>query len=117
MLLPTEMCIRDSIKTERIEVERVTDAKSLVDIKMTAGVCRAFYEENIQSFILLSSDSDFWGLISSLPEANFIVMIEYDKCGANIKRVLKENSIYYCSIDDFCSGNIEDIKNLALRCV
>lgn len=104
-----------NIKTERIEVERVTDAKSLVDIKMTAGVCRAFYEENIQSFILVSSDSDFWGLISSLPEANFIVMIEYDKCGANIKRVLKENSIYYCSIDDFCSGNIEDIKNLALK--
>lgn len=103
------------IPTERIEVERVTDAKSLVDIKMTAGVCKEFYENNIQSFILVSSDSDFWGLISSLPQADFLVMIEYEKCGANIKRVLKDNDIYYCSIDDFHSGNIAEIKGLALK--
>ena len=103
------------IPTERIEVERVTEAKSLVDIKMTAGVCKEYYENNIQSFILVSSDSDFWGLISSLPQADFLVMIEYDKCGMNIKRVLRENNIYYCSIDDFNTGNISEIKTLALR--
>ena len=103
------------IKVEYIDVERVTDAKSLVDICMTAGVCREFYEDNIKSFILVSSDSDFWGLISSLPGAEFLVMIEYDKCGDRIKRVFEENEIYYCSIDDFCRGNIDNIKNLALR--
>ena len=29
--------------------------------------------------------------------------------------MLRENEIYYCSIDDFCRGNIDHIKNLALR--
>lgn len=103
------------IPIERVEVERVTNAKSLVDIKMTAGVCKEYYENHTQSFILVSSDSDFWGLISSLPQAEFLVMIEYDKCGSSIKRVLKENNIYYCSIDDFYTGNIEEIKTLALK--
>lgn len=103
------------IEVEYIEVERVTDSKSLVDIRMTAGACREFYEHNVKSFILVSSDSDFWGLISALQDADFLVMTEYSKCGAGIKRVLKENNIYYCSIDDFCKGNIDHIKMLALR--
>ncbi len=102
------------IPVEHVEVERVTDQKSLVDIKMTAGVCRDYYENSITSFIIVSSDSDFWGLISSLPNAAFLVMYEYAKCGQAIKKALSERDIYYCSIDDFCSGNIEELKKAVL---
>ena len=102
------------IPVEHIEVERVTDRKSLVDIKMTAGVCQNYYENNIDSFIIVSSDSDFWGLISSLPKAKFIVMYEYELCGQALKNALAEHNIYYCSIDDFCSGNTEDLKKAVL---
>ena len=102
------------IPVEHIEVERVTDRKSLVDIKMTAGVCQNYYENSIDSFIIVSSDSDFWGLISSLPKARFIVMYEYEHCGQALKNALKEHDIYYCSIDDFCSGNTEDLKKAVL---
>ena len=102
------------IPVEHVEVERVTDGKSLVDIKMTAGVCRDYYENNITSFIIVSSDSDFWGLISSLKNADFLVMYEYSKCGQAIKNALSKNDIYYCSIDDFCSGNIEELKKAVL---
>lgn len=102
------------IPIEHIEVQRVTDRKSLVDIKMTAGVCADYYENNISSFILVSSDSDYWGLISTLKKADFLVMYEYSKCGQDIKRALSEHDIYYCSIDDFCSGNIEDLKKAVL---
>lgn len=102
------------IPVEHIEVERVTDSKSLVDIKMTAGVCEAFYKQNIDSFILFSSDSDYWGLISSLPDADFLVMYEYSKCGQAIKDALSERGIYYCSIDDFYTGNIEELKKAVL---
>lgn len=102
------------IPIEHIEVQRVTDRKSLVDIKMTAGVCADYYENNISSFILVSSDSDYWGLISTLKKAEFLVMYEYSKCGQAIKRALSEHDIYYCSIDDFCSGNIEDLKKAVL---
>ncbi len=102
------------IPVEHIEVQRVTDRKSLVDIMMTAGVCRNYYDDGIDSFILVSSDSDYWGLISSLPNANFLVMYEYGKCGSDIKNALSEHDIYYCSIDDFCSGNVDQFKRTVL---
>ena len=92
------------------EVERVTDRKSLVDIKMTAGVCEAYYKDNIDSFILCSSDSDYWGLISSVKDAHFLVMYEYSKCGQSIKDALTKRCIFHCSIDDFYTGNASDLK-------
>lgn len=103
-----------SIPVEHIEVGRVTDQKSLVDIMMTAGVCKNYYENGISSFIIVSSDSDYWGLISSLPNASFLVMYEYSKCGKAIKDALAERGIYYCAIDDFCTGNIEELKKAVL---
>ncbi len=102
------------IPVEHEEVERVTDQKSLVDIKMTAGVCRDYYLNNITSFILFSSDSDYWGLISSLPDADFLVMYEDSKVGKAIKDALSARGIYYCSIDDFCSGNTEEFKRAVM---
>ena len=103
------------IPIEHIDVERVTDRKSLVDIRLTAGVCKAYYTENVDSFILVSSDSDYWGLISSVPDAKFLVMYEYNKCGYEIKQALAEKEIFSCSIDDFCSsGNTVDFKRSIL---
>ena len=68
------------IPVEHIEIDRVTDRKSLVDVRMTASVVTDFYRDGITSFIIVSSDSDFWGLIESLPKAKFLVMYEYKKC-------------------------------------
>lgn len=102
------------IPVEHIEVERITDYKSLVDIKVSTGVCREYYKNCVTSFILLSSDSDYWGLISSLPDAEFLVVVEWGKCGQAIKNALQQNGIYYCSLDDFCVGNIEEFKRAVL---
>ena len=104
-----------SIPVEHIMVDRIKENKSLVDMKMCAGVAASFYRDNIKSFILCSSDSDFWGLISSLPTAKFLVMIEYSKCGPDIKNALIENGTYYCAIDDFCTGNIKSFKLAVLH--
>ena len=103
------------IPVEHIMVDRIKENKSLVDMKMCAGVSAAFYRDNISSFILCSSDSDFWGLISSLPMAKFLVMIEYSKCGPDIKNALLENGTYFCAIDDFCTGNIKNFKMAVLH--
>lgn len=102
------------IPVEHIMVDRVTERKSLVDIVMTAGVCQNHFAEGIDSFILVSSDSDFWGLISSLPNARFLVMYEYDNCGRAIKNALTDHDIYYCAIDDFCTGNVDGFKRAVL---
>ena len=102
------------IPTEHIEIDRVTDRKSLVDVRMTASVVTDFYRDGITSFIIVSSDSDFWGLIESLPKAKFLVMYEYEKCGTAIKNALAQHGIYYCAIDDFCSAATEDMKKAVL---
>ena len=102
------------IPVEHIEIERVTDRKSLVDVRMTASVVTDFYRDGITSFIIVSSDSDFWGLIESLPNAHFLVMYEYEKCGSAIKSALSQHGIYYCAIDDFCTAGTEELKRAVL---
>ena len=102
------------IPTEHIEIDRVTDRKSLVDVRMTASVVTDFYKNGITSFIIVSSDSDFWGLIESLPDAHFLVMYEYEKCGFDIKNAMSQHGIYYCSIDDFCTAGTEELKKAVL---
>lgn len=102
------------IPVEHIMTERVKQSKSLVDIELTARTCMEHYKNNVDSFVLVSSDSDYWGLISSLPDARFLVMIEREKCGPDMKAALANSGIFYCYIDDFYSGNSEAIKNSAL---
>ena len=94
--------------------ERVKRTKSLVDIELTAMTCMEHYKNNADSFIIVSSDSDYWGLISSLPDARFLVMIEREKCGPDMKAAMANSGIFYCYIDDFYSGNSDDIKRNAL---
>lgn len=106
------------IPVEHIQIERVKEDKSLVDIRLVTGVCREFYTNSIDSFVLVSSDSDYWGLISAMPEARFLVMVEHDKCGPDLKQALLDRGIFYCYIDDFYSadGGSSDLKqNLLLQ--
>jgi hypothetical protein len=102
------------IPTEHIMIERVKENKSLVDISLVTGVSREHFAHGVDSFILLSSDSDYWGMITALPEVRFLVMVESDKCGSDIKNALTNWGITYCYIDDFCTGNSGDIKIAAL---
>lgn len=102
------------IPVEYTEVERITNYKSLVDIKMTTGVCAEHYKNNIDSFVLCSSDSDFWGLISSLPEAKFLVFYETDACGEPLKKAMREHGIANCCMDDFYTGDAEKLKTSIL---
>ena len=104
-----------TIDIEHIMVDRIVDGKSLVDIRMSAGICKAHYEKNIDSFIICSSDSDFWGLIQTLDKANFLVMYEYTKCGQAIKEALDERKIFHCSLDDFFTGNAQKLQTVVLK--
>ena len=102
------------IPVEHIEVDRVTDRKSLVDMMLAMGVSKEYYENSVDSFILVSSDSDFWAIIKSLPDANFIVMYQYYNISEALKIALTQHDIYYCAIDDFCSGNTHEFRKAVL---
>lgn len=108
------VCNHINIPVEHINVERIVERKSLVDMRLAVEVSKLHYTGSIDSFIILSSDSDYWGLISSLPNANFLVMYERAKCGQKIKDVLDKNGYSYCSIDDFCTGSVEEFRNSIL---
>lgn len=102
------------IPVEHMMIERVKQNKSLVDVMLIARTCQEHYKNRVDSFILVSSDSDYWGMISSLPEARFLLMLERANCGPDLKNALINAGIFYCYIDDFYSGNAEDIKLSAL---
>lgn len=95
-------------------IERVKENKSLVDIRLTTGTCREFFQNDTDSFILASSDSDYWGLIPAMPEARFLVLIEEDKCSPLIRKAMDDQGITYSYIDDFCTGNSNQIKEQAV---
>ncbi len=102
------------IPIEYIRIERLKDNKSLADIKLTAGTCREYYKHQVDSFVLVSSDSDYWGLIESIPEAHFLVMVQHHKFSPAMRDALAKRDIFFCYIDDFYTGNSEEIKMAAL---
>lgn len=86
-------------------VERLKEDKSLVDHKLIAKTCKEVYKNNIDSILLFSSDSDYWGMISEVSDASFMVMVESGKCGPDIKNALVRSEVPFVYIDDFCTGN------------
>ena len=103
------------IPVEYILIERLRDNKSLADVKVAARTTKEFFSNGVDSFVLASSDSDYWGLMEELPEANFFVMVEREKCSYALKEALVKNGMFYCYIDDFYSGEGEEIKMEALN--
>lgn len=99
-----------SIPVDHTLVRRVKGTKSLVDMSLAVGVCKEFYQRRADSFVIVSSDSDYWALISALPDARYLVMVEEDKCGRDMITAMNNAGIFYCFIDDFCTGNSEEVK-------
>lgn len=103
-----ELANYTSILVEHLMTQRVKSDKSVVDGELIACTFEEFYENSVDSFVLLSSDSDFWTLIRRLKKAKFLVMVEHLKCGPDLKNVLEESGIFYCYLDDFYSGTETD---------
>ena len=93
------------------QIDRVKENKSLVDQTLMITATKMVYTEEVDSFILAASDSDYWALMKELPDTRFLVMAEYEKCGPDIKMAMEQKGIHYCYMDDFCTDNIADIKN------
>ncbi len=103
-----------NIPVEHKEIERVVEGKSLVDIAITAGACKEYYENKIESIILASSDSDFCGLFQSMPSARYLVLNESDKTSNATLLALKEKGINYCFIDSFAQAEAQSFRENVL---
>ena len=81
---------------------------------MAVGIAREHYLNGVDGFLLASSDSDFWGVIKSMPTAKFMVLLEREKFGSYLTDTLDLNGVGYCIMDDF-AGHVDDIKSEALN--
>lgn len=99
-----------SIPVEHLVIERVSNRKSLVDPALCVKACMEHYENNVDSIIIFGSDSDYWGMYGQLKSANYYVMVESSKFGADNRTALIEAGIPFCYIDNFCTGNSNQIK-------
>lgn len=93
------------IPTDHIQCDRIKGDKSIVDAKLIGAASKEHYKNDVDSFIIVSSDSDYWGLISTLDDARFLLLVEREKMGAGLKKKLEEENIVYAYIDDFYSGD------------
>ena len=81
---------------------------------LATRTCKEVYTNNVDSVILVSSDSDYWALIQTLADIDFLVMVERRKCGAEILNALEQREIVYCFLDDFCTNASYAIKTTTL---
>lgn len=102
------------IQIEYLSGTRVSEYKSLVDIQLTAGVCKEHYENHVDSFILVSSDSDYWGLISTLKSARFLTVWEESKTSSQILELMDETGIVNTSIDKYCGQDSTALKEFII---
>ena len=102
------------LPVEHRMTKRIKENKSLVDPHLIAGVCREHYENGVDSVMLISSDSDYWALISSMPQIRFFVVVEQEKCSSATKKALEEAEVPYCVMDSFCTSGSSEIVNHVL---
>lgn len=102
------------IKISSINVPRLKEQKSVVDVVLTKAVCESVYLENTDKILLFSSDSDFFGLISSFPEINFGVCYVSNAMGQDYLKYLHNNNIPtmdLLAIED--DSTMQGYKNIA----
>jgi uncharacterized LabA/DUF88 family protein len=99
----------------RINVDRLIETKSQVDMLLAIETVKQVMIEKIDSVILVSSDSDYWTLIRSLPDARFMVMFEKEKTSPKIESVLMDSGISYCFMDNFNTEVAYQLRNVTVK--
>ena len=102
------------IPVEHIEIERVLENKSLVDMSMALDISIAFYERDIESAMLVSSDSDFWTVIEKMEKVKFFVLNEERKTSQTIIDILDKHGVPHCYMSDFAQDVIQKFKSEVL---
>lgn len=102
------------LPVERDQTPRIKADKSLVDTTLSVHAGKAHYGENVDSFILVSSDSDFWALVHVMTDARFLVMMERSKVGKELREAYRNSGIFYCYMEDSSAKHCDDLRTAAL---
>lgn len=100
-----------NVPVTQIFTERVLEHKSLVDGRLIGETTKERYKNGIDSFILVSSDSDYSALIKTFDEdAHFFVMLEREHSSTHLLEHLQELNTPYCYIEDFPFEESDELK-------
>ncbi len=103
------------VEVETVPVERIVENKSLVDHRLVMGVSKAIYKEDVDSIILVSSDSDFWSVIDASEDVRYLVMVESEKCGHEFKNLLRDKDVFYCYLDRFITPDDDKFFRIVFK--
>jgi uncharacterized LabA/DUF88 family protein len=103
------------VEVETVPVERIVENKSLVDHRLVMGVSKAIYKEDVDSIILVSSDSDFWSVIDASEDVRYLVMVESEKCGHEFKNLLRDKDVFYCYLDRFITPDDDKFFKIVFK--
>ena len=103
------------VEVETVPVERIVENKSLVDHRLVMGVSKAIYKEDVDSIILVSSDSDFWSVIDASEDVRYLVMVESEKCGHEFKNLLRDKDVFYCYLERFITPDDDKFFKIVFK--
>ena len=107
--------VTSGVNMTHIVVDRLLETKSQVDMTLAVKTTTEVYKNGVDSVVLVSSDSDYWAMISNLPDVKFMVMLEREKTSPKTKETLQFKGIHYCFLDDFYTGVSYSIKTDTLK--
>ena len=98
------------ITFEEVSCERLLERKSMVDVRLITRTVKEYYENNIRSFILVSSDSDFYGMIQELPDAEFLLVMERKQTSCSMTDTAQMEGISYIYSEDYSYKDAYEFK-------
>lgn len=104
------------IEINIIQVDRIKDNKSVVDLVLTKTICECYYTKGLNKAILVSSDSDFFGLIYSLSDIDYMVAYVKDRMNDEYLQFLRDKHIPYMDLSNLNIHSIvETYKDTAIK--
>lgn len=103
------------VPMKHIMVGRILHRKSQVDMTLAMGVSKAVLTSGADAVILISSDCDYYPLISGLSGTKFLMMFEREKTSPAIQEALFQEGVPYCFLDDFNTAVAHSINTLAVK--
>lgn len=79
-----------NLKIESVTVDRIINLKSMVDMVITTSICKDVYQKGVSSIYLVSSDSDFLGLINSVEIKDLGVIYNANQMNSDYLEILSQ---------------------------
>lgn len=100
----------NDLKFEIIESERIHPDKSLVDENIMLMISKMHFLSGMDSFIIVSSDSDFWALNNLSPNIKLFFVLDNSRASKHTFEVLNRDSIGYEILNNGYSEAMDQFK-------